>query len=255
MTRTPASPLTVVVDREPREPLRDIATGPAWLRELAGRGSGAALRVYRPRPTLAFSARDCLSPGIGAAVRAAGDGGFAAVRRGPGGRATAYHRGCVGIDHVAAAPRGNIDIRSRFAEFGELIVGALRALGIPAAVGEVPGEYCPGEFSVHDGSGRKLVGTAQRLVPGGWLFSSMVVVADAAALREVLVPVYRHLQLELDPRTVGGVHDTVPGVTIAQVAEELISAYGAVYDLIPGELPAAVADAAARDVDRFRPPG
>ena len=68
--------------------------------------------------------------------------------------------------------------------FGELLAGALRQLGVPAGVGEVPGEYCPGEFSVHDGGGRKLVGTAQRLVPGGWLFSSMIVVTDAAAVRD-----------------------------------------------------------------------
>jgi octanoyl-[GcvH]:protein N-octanoyltransferase len=251
---TPTPSLTLVVDREIREPLRDIAIGPAWMRELAAQGSGAALRIYRPQPTVAFSARDCRSPGIRAAIRSAEAAGFAAVRRGPGGRATAYHPGCIGIDHVAATPRGSLDIRARFAHFGEMIAGALRTLGVPAGVGEVPGEYCPGEFSVHDGSGRKLVGTAQRIVPGGWLFSSMVVVADAAALREVLVPVYRHLELALDPRAIGAVHDTAPGMPADPVEQALISAYATAYDLVPGELPVAVTHSADRDVDRFRPP-
>ncbi len=246
--------LTLVRDPASWEPLQDIAIGPAWMRLLAGRGSGAALRLYRPRPTVAFSARDCLAPGIGEAVRAVRAAGFAAVRRGPGGRATAYHPGCLGLDHVAAAPRGSIDIRGRFTEFGGLLAEALRTVGVPAGVGEVPGEYCPGEFSVHDGAGHKLVGTAQRLIPGGWLFSSMIVVTGAAAVRDVLVPAYAHLGLTWRPETTGAAEDAVPGVTGAAVEAAVIAAYGSRYRLESGGMPAAVPAAAAAAVDRHRPP-
>lgn len=251
---SPPTPLALVRDRVSWDPLHDIAIGPAWMRLLADGGSGAALRLYRPRPTVAFSARDCLAPGIGAAVRAVRSAGFAAVRRGPGGRATAYHPGCVGIDHVAAAPRGTIDIRTRFADFGALIAGALQDVGVPAGVGEVPGEYCPGEFSVHDGAGRKLVGTAQRLIPGGWLFSSMVVVTDSGAVRDVLVPAYDLLGLSWRPETTGAVEDTVPGVTVGAVEDALVAAYASRYDLVPAEMPAAVPEAAATAEDRHRTP-
>ncbi|MEO5834350.1 MAG: lipoate--protein ligase family protein [Nakamurella sp.] len=244
----------LVLDRVARDPLIDIGIGPAWMREVAAAGSGSALRYYRPAPTVAFSARDCLTPGIGAAVAAVRAAGFAAVRRGPGGRATAYHPGCIGIDQVSAAPRGTIDIRSRFVEFGALIAGALQQVGVTAGVGEVAGEYCPGEFSVHDGHGRKLVGTAQRIVPGGWLFSSMIVVRDAAAVRAVLVPVYAALGLDLDPVAVGAVQDTVHAVTVDEVERALVAAYRKRYDLIDAELPATVTAAARADVDRSRTP-
>lgn len=253
------TPLSLVRDTVLWEPLTDIAIGPAWMRLLAdggtsGGGAAAVLRLYRPRPTVAFSARDCLAPGIGAAVAAVRAAGFAAVRRGPGGRATAYHPGCLGIDHIAAAPRGTIDVRARFADFGRLLAGALNDVGVPAGVGEVPGEYCPGEFSVHDGAGRKLVGTAQRLVPGGWLFSSMIVVTDAAAVRDVLVPVYAHLGLTWRPETTGAVSDTMPGVTVAAVEDAVVAAYGSRYDLVPETMPPDVPAAAAAAVDRHRTP-
>ena len=65
---------------------------------------------------------------------------------------------------------------------------------------EIPGEYCPGEYSVHAqlpasaGGGRiKLVGTAQRVVTGGWWFSTGIVVSDSAPLRAVTADVYRAL--------------------------------------------------------------
>ena len=37
----------------------------------------------------------------------------------------------------------------RFEEVAGLIADALRALGVDARVGEVPGEYCPGAYSVN----------------------------------------------------------------------------------------------------------
>jgi hypothetical protein len=53
----------------------------------------------------------------------------------------------------------------------------------------------------------KLVGTAQRVVAGAWLFSSVVVVSGSPALRAVTTNVYRELGMELDPSTVGSVED------------------------------------------------
>ncbi len=71
-----------------RDPLLDIALGPALLSAVAaGGGSAQQLRLYRPGPTLAFSGRDCATEGIAAAAAAARAAGFEPVRRGPGGRA------------------------------------------------------------------------------------------------------------------------------------------------------------------------
>jgi octanoyl-[GcvH]:protein N-octanoyltransferase len=102
---------------------------------------------------------------------------------------------------------------------------------VQAAVGEIPGEYCPGEYSVHgtdpsDGAHRvKLVGTAQRVVAGGWLFSSVIVVENSQPIRKVLTDSYAALGLDWDPATAGAVDDLVPGVDVAAVEEALLSVY------------------------------
>ncbi len=61
---------------------------------------------------------------------------------------------------------------------GERLAGALRGLGVDARVGEVPGEYCPGAYSVNARGRVKLIGTAQRLVRGAALLGASVVVGD-----------------------------------------------------------------------------
>ncbi len=248
-------PLRLIDDATPRSAVQHAALGPALLTAVVRDGGGAALRVYRPPPTLAFSGRDCVGPGIVPAGHAAKVLGFAPVRRGPGGRAAAYHGGCLCLDHVSTEPLGRRPITARFAEFGALIAAALRTVGVSAQVGPVPGEYCPGEFSVNDGHGHKIVGTAQRLVGGGWLFSTVVVVDDPDPLREVLEAVYRELELDWDPSTVAAVSTTAPAVGVDRVREALLAAYAERYELVPAVLDPAVVDLAVQSESRYLVPG
>ena len=118
--------------------------------------------------------------------------------------------------------------QARFAEFADLFVRAFARMDVAASVGEIPGEYCPGEFSVQGPAPQfpvKLAGSAQRVVKGAWLFSTHVVVSDAAPLRAVLTDVYRELGTEMDPRTVGGADDVRPGATV----DEFVAALRAEY--------------------------
>jgi lipoate-protein ligase A len=247
--------ITVVDDTDQsRDPLLDSALGPALLARVAEGGGPELLRLYRPRPTLAFSGRDCASPGIAAAAAAARAAGFVPIRRGPGGRAAAYHRGALCLDHLGSDPDGIATIRSRFAGYGELLVGGLRDLGVDAELGPVPGEYCPGEFSINDGNGHKLVGTAQRLVRGAWLFGTVILVADPEPVREVLIEVYDALRLDWDPATVGAVQSTVPGVRIEDVRAAVRQAYGQLATLRPASLDDAAVELALGRVDRHRVP-
>ncbi len=236
-----------------RDPVLDGALGGALLQQV-GAGASELLRVYRPRPTLAFSGRDCASPGIGAAAAAAVAHGFTPVRRGPGGRAAAYHPGTVCLDHIGpitarpTRPGSGPDvdqIRPRFTLFADLLTGALRSLGVDAQLGPVPGEYCPGEFSINDGHGHKLVGTAQRLVRGAWLFGTVIVVEDADPVRSVLDEVYRALGLDWNPASVGAVRDVAPAVGPAEVVTAVIDAYRQIGALTPAALPAGALDLAA----------
>ncbi len=202
--------IRLLQDQELRDPLLDIAVGPALLHQAArgpsmSPGAAPVLRIYRPRPTVAFSGRDCSAPGIGRAGAAARAHGFTPVRRGAGGRAVAYHGGALCIDHVSPDDAEKRSIAERFVLFGAMYRQMLRSLGLEAAVGEVPGEYCPGEYSVNDGHGHQLIGTAQRLVPGAWLFGTVVVIRDREPLREVLEAVHAELELDWDPATVGAI--------------------------------------------------
>lgn len=192
------------------------------------------LRLYQPRPTVAFGRRDELLAGFGAAERSARRSAFTPLVRKVGGRAAAYHRGCLIIDHIEPSEDPKAGIHDRFELFGDMIVAALEELEVHADVGELPGEYCPGEHSVH-GTGRtvdraqaqiKLAGAAQRVVSDAWYFSTVIVVEQSEPLRSVLTDVYRDLGLQWDPGTCGAVDDLRPGTRVSEVEAAVRKVYG-----------------------------
>ncbi|VXB39761.1 Lipoate-protein ligase A [Arthrobacter sp. 9AX] len=223
--------LTVVRQEVSLGAARDLEFGLELLTKARTGGIGPTLRLYRPAPTVAFGQRDTRLPGFHAAEQACRDNGFEPLVRRAGGRAAAYHQGTLVVDHIEPDADAIAGSKSRFGYFGELFADALRSLGVHAAVGEIPGEYCPGEFSVHgsasSGAGRrvKLVGTAQRVVSGGWLFSSVIVVENSGPIRQVLTDSYAALGLDWDPATAGAVDDLVAGVDVAAVEDALLATY------------------------------
>ena len=118
-----------------------------------------------------------------------------------------------------------------------LVDNALRQLGVDARVGEIPGEYCPGAYSVNARGASKLGGIGQRMIRGGAHVGGVVVVSDAALVREVLIPVYEALELDWDPATAGSVADELGReVELDEVEGALIAALGSRYELEEGEL-------------------
>lgn len=195
----------------------------------------AMLRFYRPEPTVAFGQRDAKLPGFAAAEEAARDNGFMPAIRKAGGRAAAYHQGTLVVDHIQREDDAILGAKARFAFFAELFTQALKSLGVDAGVGEIPREYCPGEFSVY-GRGPahsiKLVGTAQRVVAGAWLFSSVIVVENSAPIRAVLTDSYAALGLDWDPATAGAAEDLRPGLTVDDVEAAVLAAYAQHTELV-----------------------
>ncbi len=230
----------------------DLALSSALLQTVARGERRPALRLYRPLPTVAFARRDTFLPGFADAAAHARRHGFAPVIRAAGGRAAAYDDGCLIVDELMPAADSMAEIRDRFAEGAELQARALRGLGVDARVGEVAGEYCPGEFSVNARGRTKLVGSAQRIIRGGWLFAAVIVVASAGRLRPVLEDVYRALGLDWDPDTTGSVAGEAPGVTTGDVEHALLDAYATRYRLRPAALAAAEIDAARDAAGRHR---
>jgi len=206
----------------------ELAVGHALVRRVSAGEVMEALRVYRPAaPVVVFGRRDTRLPGFGAAVDAARSAGFEPLVRAVGGRPVAYTTAAVVVDHVKherLAPEG---METRFKEFGLMYADVLQNLGIDARVGAVPGEYCPGAHSINARGVVKVVGTGQRVVRNGWLFSALTVVADDARLQAVLTDVYRHLELPFDPASVGSLSSEVPGLTADAVERQLLDAYGA----------------------------
>ena len=206
----------------------ELAVSHALLTRVAAREVPATLRLYRPGPTVAFGKLDTLRPGYAAAASAARSHGYEPVLRLPGGHAAAYHGESLGIDIVYALDDPVPGTHDRFRSEGERLAGALATLGVDARVGEVPGEYCPGAYSVNARGRVKLIGTAQRLVRGGALLGASIVVGDGAGVRAVLRDVYAALELEWDDATAGAVDEEVPGVTVSTVEEAVIAAYSPV---------------------------
>jgi lipoate-protein ligase A len=249
----PPTPADLLQGRLGDDPVLDLALATALLEEVAAGRRGPVIRVYEPAPTVAFGRRDSFLHGFVAATEAATSAGFTPAIRSAGGRAAAYHERCLVIDEIVPAPDAMADVDARFADEAEGQAQALRSLGVDARVGEVPGEYCPGRFSVNAGGETKLIGAAQRIISGAWLFSSVVVVADARLVRDVLVGVYAALGLEWDPGSVGAVADEIEGVTVAQVQAALLERLSARYEMTPAVV-GEVERAAAQDrLDRHRP--
>ena len=237
----------------PQDPALDVAVGHALL-ERAARGEiGPTLRVYRPGPTCAFGRLDTLSSGFAAAVDAARAHGFAPVMRQPGGHAAAYDAGALCLDEVRPEAEALPSLQPRFEAAGALFASALRAVGVDARVGEIPGEYCPGRWTVSARGRVKLVGTAQRLVRGGSLLGAVVLVGGGARVRAVLEDVNAALGLAWDPATAGAAEDEVPGLTVEDVERALLEAYGAcVGPLRQGSLDAATVARARELADGLR---
>src|SRR6478752_2788885 len=150
MPQAPAGPrtLTVVRQEESLGAAADLDFALELLQKVKTGSLGPMLRLYRPVPTVAFGQRDTHLPGFEAAAAACREQGFEPLIRKAGGRAAAYHQGTLVIDHLEPDTDAIAGAKGRFSFFGELLAQALRDAGVQAAVGEIPGEYCPGEFSV-----------------------------------------------------------------------------------------------------------
>lgn len=180
--------------------------------------------------------------------------GFPAALRPQGGKLAAYHEGSVVIDHVLRVPNPHAGLRERFRHFAELHATVLRRLGAAVRISEVPGEYCPGEFSLNVGGSRKIAGSAQRVTKDGWLFSTVVQISDATRTRSLLRDAYAELGYPFDPDTVGAVEKFIPGLTADRVAEAMLAAYEPEAAERVNELPGVLLDQVIQEARQLRAP-
>lgn len=187
------------------------------------RADERALRVHTPLPTLAMSRWESRQPGYEHASRAARRFGFTPAIRPTGGRAAAYDETCLVFDLIVREADG-IDPQPLFAATSARLAAELAAMGVDARVGAVPGEYCPGEYSINARGAVKLIGTSQRSVRGARLLSGVIALGAVDHLLPVLDTANTALGLEWDPSTFGGLAAEVGRVNRRTVADALIAA-------------------------------
>jgi octanoyl-[GcvH]:protein N-octanoyltransferase len=221
----------------PDQPELSTAVSRTILHRVAEGDLPPTIRIHRPGNEVAFGRQDLASPGYEAAAEAARAAGFAAVERLAGGRAAVFHQGTIAIARAYGDPQPPKRTYARFEEMAALIADALRGLGVDARVGEVPGEYCPGAYSVNARGKAKLAGIGQRMIRGGAHIGGVVVASGGTEVARVLEPVYRALELDWDPATSGSVSDELGReVDPGELEEALIAELSKRYELVDAEL-------------------
>jgi lipoate-protein ligase A len=229
--------LRMIVAREPGDPALETAISRALLERVAAGELPETVRISRPAAAVAFGRRDVVAPGYREAVEAARALGFEGVERLAGGRAAVFHEDTIFVAHATRERDTRSRVTPRFDAASELMASALGRLEIDARVGEVAGEYCPGDHSVNAGGERKLVGVGQRVIKRGIHVGAVVVVDGAERVNEVLVPVYAALGLDWRPEATGSLAEAAPRAVSWDSAVEAITAeYGVRADAEEAEL-------------------
>ncbi len=241
-------------DSFPDRPEMGPALSKALLERVAAGYEPETFRLSRPGNVVAFGRRDTVSQGYADAVRAARAGGFEAMERLTGGRAAAYSAGTLSLTRTSRESTPALRTTARFTEMSDLIVEALVELGVDARVGEVPGEYCPGEYSVNARGQVKLAGTGQRMITDGAHVGAVLVVQAGAEIRRILEPVYAALGLEWNPETTSAIEDEFPGVTLDQVEQAILAALERRFELVRAGLSPETLRRAEQIADRHRSP-
>jgi lipoate-protein ligase A len=229
--------ITLVDQAFVTEPGVDTGVSRALL-QLASEGSiGETFRLYTPAREVAFGKRDAIAPGFGRAVAAARTAGYEAIERLAGGRAAVFHPGTLAFAWTIPDPDPPARIKARFDAISLLMAAALGGLGIDARIGEVPGEYCPGDYSVNAAGKVKLVGVGQRLARRAAHVGGVVVVTGDSTVNAVLTPVYAAMDLAWNPCATGAVDVVAPGTTVATMAAAIVTELHRRHDVRSGELP------------------
>jgi octanoyl-[GcvH]:protein N-octanoyltransferase len=223
----------------------DTAISAAILQRVARGELPDTIRIARPGAMVAFGKQDVSSPGYEQAAAAARDHGFAAAKRLAGGRAAVFHEQTVALAWAQRNSDPWPGTHDRFRRVADMIERALTVLGVDAQVGELPGEYCPGEYSINARGRTKLVGLGQRIIKGASHIGGVIVVGDGDRIRDVLIPVYDALGLAWDPTTSGSIEDEIGPVAFEDVTAAIRKELGALEDAPLDETTLALAESLA----------
>jgi lipoate-protein ligase A len=217
-------------------PAVDMALSALLVEQVSGRNRPQLIRLFTPGPTAAFGRLNKLQPRFLRASAAARAAGLTPVLRLAGGHLACYDQGCVIIEMIRREERMYGELEARFKDLAELITTALDELGVTVAVGQLPGEYCPGRFSLHLTGGPKIAGIAQRVIRGASLTSAVIVVNGGPQLRRNIEAIYAALELPVDPAVAGAIDERHPRIAVHDVVDALTRHVISRYDVVDADL-------------------
>ena len=240
--------LRVLHDSFEDDPALDAAVSRALMLRVAAGELPETLRIAQPGTTVAFAKRDAVADGYEEAVRAGPRPGLrrhAAARRAAARRysTTARWRSatpCPTTSRARASTTASSAPRTRLAR-------ALRRLGVDARVGEVPGEYCPGRYSVNARGAVKLAGIGQRSWRRRIAHRHGAGGEGEERINDVLGRSTPRSASTGSPPVSGSVRAEAPAPTWDAVRDAIVTEYAREYELVEGELDAETL-ALARDL-------
>ena len=247
--------IQLLTEQYPDRPAFDTALSHALLRSVAAGEVPESLRLHQPGSIVAFGRQDVVGPGYLPAVKASRAAGYEAIERLAGGRAAVFHAGTIAFAWTIPSEKPREEIKLRFDALTATLLNAFRALGADARIGEVPGEYCPGSYSINVSGRHKVMGTGQRIIGGAAHVGGVIVVEGGDRIAEILIPVYQALELPWNPATSGDLAGAVPGITREDVLAAIVTEFDRRYGLAEGRIDqATLARAAALEDDHLSPP-
>ncbi len=246
--------IQLLTEQYSERPAFDTAVSHALLRRAATGTVGQTLRLHQPGSIVAFGRRDVVSAGYVRAVETSRSAGYEAIERLAGGRAAVFHSGTIAFSWTIPSAKPREMITERFERLTATLVAAFRSLGADARIGEVPGEYCPGAYSINVSGRHKVMGTGQRIIGRAAHVGGVIVVNGGDRIAEVLVPVYEALDLPWDPATSGDLAGAVPGITRDDVMAAIVTEFDRRYGLERGRFDlSTLAMAEDLETDHFSP--
>jgi lipoate-protein ligase A len=213
------------------------------------------LRIHTPGRYVAFGRQDLGLPGYREAVEATRERDFEAVERLAGGRAALFHEETLAFAWSVPSNDPRTEITAHFEAVTSLMQAALIRLGVDAHIGEVVGEYCPGQYSINARHEKKIVGIGQRISGKATHIGGVIVVNHEDVVRDTLVPVYSALDIAWKPDTTGSIADEVGAPRdVDRVADVILDAFAERYSLEPGYVKTSLMTEAAEVADKFLSP-
>jgi octanoyl-[GcvH]:protein N-octanoyltransferase len=245
----------LVVLREPFEdPEVSYGLLQVVLEEVGEGGRRAAVLVFPSSRHVGVTRMDTRNPNFGRAVQAAAELGFPVLERRSGGGAVAANAGTLTLALFYPVEDLRHGIYDRYGEGTDVIVAALKQLGVDSEAGEVEAEFCPGTHSVRSGGfrGMKLAGLSQRVTRRAARLEALVMVEETGELVEVLERFYGALGLPFRCGSVGNLRRAGSAAGVAEVAEALAQEVRTRYRAVDVPLAAATLERARSHAGEYR---